>query len=464
MKPSAIGWADFSGGNLNFVSSCTKVSEGCRSCCAEAIYKRFGRDFSEVMCSEDKLHAAIAARYELTAPAVTDRFIYKRGYGSKPICFVCDTGDLFHVDVPNEFVVGAMGMMGQRTDVDWMILTKRPERIAQIALEEDSLFSRDEFYPNVWIGVTAENQQRADERIPILLSSWAGPKFVSVEPCLEQVDLSAYIGYNPTYNIDKELLNGIQTERRDCLRGRVSGDIGNRRLGPGVANCDAERESLEQGNEFDTLQSQESRTRQRGILPGAHNARWSESGMSGSASGMETLLRLNTDRPNGQSQGWSEKEKQPREPGTSNIFGTDDSFDERAGATFLVEDSERREQPASDIDGRSGAGNPQPARSNTDGNEDQIWQENNGACRETQRELPVYLGHNQGAQMGISWCIIGAESGANRRPFKVEWAKHLYQQCQMEDTAFFGKQDSGAFPGVPLLIDSKVIHEWPESR
>lgn len=193
MKQSTIGWCDFSGGNLNFVSGCTQVSEGCANCYARAIAERFGRDFDTVLWDEDKLHAAMASKYILTDLAIAHR--YKRGYGSRPICFVCDTGDLFHVDVPNEFIFSTMEMMGKRADVDWMILTKRPERMAQLALEEDSLFSRGESYPNIWIGVTAENQARADERIIVLADSWKGPRFISVEPMLEPIDLEEPLFY-----------------------------------------------------------------------------------------------------------------------------------------------------------------------------------------------------------------------------------------------------------------------------
>ena len=64
----------------------------------------------------------------------------------------------------------------------------------------------------------------------------------------------------------------------------------------------------------------------------------------------------------------------------------------------------------------------------------------------------------------IDWLICGAESGLNRRPFDVAWAVDLYQQCGEAGTAFFGKQDSGLYPGEPLVLgDYRVVHEWPEA-
>ena len=62
---------------------------------------------------------------------------------------------------------------------------------------------------------------------------------------------------------------------------------------------------------------------------------------------------------------------------------------------------------------------------------------------------------------GVEWVIAGAESGPKRRPFEVAWAEDIYRQCWEADVAFFGKQDSGPRPGVPLLIEGCEVKEWP---
>jgi len=176
MKRSTISWCDYSGGDLNFVTGCTPVSEGCANCYAAAIYKRFGRDFSKVLTCGGKLDRLFTKGF----PA----FDNVRGSYSRPLCFVCDTGDLFHEAVPVDFVRRAIGLMRWwRTDVDWVILTKRPENIPGDILWPD----------NVWLGVTAENQEMADKRIPLLLKVPAKVRFVSVEPMLERVDLMAWL-------------------------------------------------------------------------------------------------------------------------------------------------------------------------------------------------------------------------------------------------------------------------------
>jgi len=62
----------------------------------------------------------------------------------------------------------------------------------------------------------------------------------------------------------------------------------------------------------------------------------------------------------------------------------------------------------------------------------------------------------------IDWVIVGAESGPSRRPFDVAWAKDVYEQCVAAGVPFFGKQDSGFKPGVPLFIGGKEIKEFPQ--
>ncbi len=180
MQRSTIGWTDYSGGACNFVGGCTPVSEGCQHCYARALYQRFGRDHRRVTLYPDKL--AQLARVHFPPDG------HKRGPGSQPMCFVCDTGDLFHDAVPDEFIRDAFQVMSQRHDVTWQVLTKRAARMG--ALLRDVALA-----PNIWLGVTAETQARADERIPLLLGLPAAVRFVSIEPMLEPVDLTR-LGYD----------------------------------------------------------------------------------------------------------------------------------------------------------------------------------------------------------------------------------------------------------------------------
>jgi len=111
--------------------------------------------------------------------------------------FVCSMGDLFHerVNFRGEEIRMIFGSMLIAHDSTFLLLTKRPERMKQAM---DDIFLRDgrEIPKNLWLGVSAENQARADERIPILLQIPAAVRFVSVEPMLGPVDLRRAFGTN----------------------------------------------------------------------------------------------------------------------------------------------------------------------------------------------------------------------------------------------------------------------------
>lgn len=126
-------------------------------------------------------------------------------------------GDLFHHDVPDSFIDSVFAIMALRPDHTFLILTKRATRMKQYCTGTSwqrlskSAFDMGHEYllgnfnvnqaleaceqifrlplPNVWLGVTAENQEQADKRIPILLQIPAAVRFVSVEPMLGPVDL-----------------------------------------------------------------------------------------------------------------------------------------------------------------------------------------------------------------------------------------------------------------------------------
>ena len=118
-------------------------------------------------------------------------------------------GDLFHEAVPFEFVDYIFAVMGRCRQHTFMLLTKRPERMAEyltasryqevLGISYKMKFIPEgmgmgisnpnnmNWWPHVWLGITAENQTRADERIPILLQIPAARHFVSIEPMLAPI-------------------------------------------------------------------------------------------------------------------------------------------------------------------------------------------------------------------------------------------------------------------------------------
>ena len=183
---SKISWTDFSGGDANFVIGCDPISEGCDHCFARAWAKRWGRDFS-VKVYRDKLD-----RLAHWKPSPPERGHYKRGPGSRPMCFLVDMGDLFHPEVSDDVILQVQLMTEVCTDVDWQILTKQHKRLDE--------FSHYAWPENAWIGVTVESQRYVLCRMNSLQHVlYPKVKFVSVEPMLGPVDLSVWLS-DPTLN------------------------------------------------------------------------------------------------------------------------------------------------------------------------------------------------------------------------------------------------------------------------
>ena len=91
--------------------------------------------------------------------------------------FMCDMLDIAHEDVPFGFVDQIWETMRQARQHTFQVLTKRPERMQHYLRDWAPL-------PNVWLGVSVENQRMADERIPVLLDTPAAVRFLSCEPFL----------------------------------------------------------------------------------------------------------------------------------------------------------------------------------------------------------------------------------------------------------------------------------------
>lgn len=168
-----IGWCDET---WNPMIGCTPVSEACEHCYARAMNARFGCPGGD----------------KTFRPHVHPERLDKPLHWRKPRrIFVCSMSDLFHEAFTNhevERVIVATQAAPQHT---YLILTKRPERmrnwIAWFAHRHGTRFLWP--LPNVHLGVTVENQARADDRIPILIDTPAAVRFVCCEPLLGAVDI-----------------------------------------------------------------------------------------------------------------------------------------------------------------------------------------------------------------------------------------------------------------------------------
>jgi protein gp37 len=194
-----ISWSD---ATWNPLIGCTKVSAGCQRCYAEGVVNRF------VGTGE-----AWPARFD-TVSIRPDRFLTQPLRWTKPRrVFVNSLSDLFHKDVPDEFIAKVFAIMAVTPRHTYQLLTKRhgrmesllsSDRFAGLLAEQIGLVrgERGSDYrdrspiriaaplPNVWLGVSVEDQAAANLRIPALLRTPAAIRFLSMEPLLGPVDLT----------------------------------------------------------------------------------------------------------------------------------------------------------------------------------------------------------------------------------------------------------------------------------
>lgn len=172
-QTTGIAWCDHT---FNVVWGCTKVDPACTNCYAEAWAKRTGE--AEWGPTAPR---RIFGEKHWNEPRRWDRLAEKAGVRRRVFCSsMCD---VFDKDMPPGELPKLWPLIRATPHLDWQLLTKRADRIAQ-SLPPDWR----EGYPNVWLGVTAGDQNGADLRLPLLQRVPARVRFVSYEPALEDVN------------------------------------------------------------------------------------------------------------------------------------------------------------------------------------------------------------------------------------------------------------------------------------
>jgi protein gp37 len=201
MSDTKIEWTDKT---WNPLTGCTKVSPGCDNCYAHTMHERFNGpgSFDTITLHPERLTQPLKWR----KPAKV---------------FVNSMSDLFHKDVPDQYIADVFTVMAVADRHTFQVLTKRPSRMRSLLSSPrwSELLTRDPNVwpsdidpelplPNVWLGVSVEDQHWADIRIPALLDTPAAVRFLSCEPLIGPVDL------------DLKWLNGPDDDEHcDCANG-----------------------------------------------------------------------------------------------------------------------------------------------------------------------------------------------------------------------------------------------------
>lgn len=225
-----IEWAD---STWNPITGCSPVSPGCANCYA-----------AQLAGTRLKHHPS---RKGLTKevngrPVWTGEVRFNEEWLMQPLrwkkprrIFVCAHSDIFHEAVPDEWLDRIFAVMVLASQHTFQVLTKRPKRMREYvkalsAGERDSEMFNHKFkgciggvkaimsgsvksgpLRNVWLGVTVESQTQANQRIPLLLQTPAAKRFVSIEPMLGPVNLTA-IDFNR--DVTCNVLDGAGLSRR----------------------------------------------------------------------------------------------------------------------------------------------------------------------------------------------------------------------------------------------------------
>jgi len=229
-RNGGIAWTDET---WNPVRGCTRVSAGCMNCYAESMAARFcgaGQPYEGTINPETKRWNG---NIKLVPEHLQDPLRWKR----PRMVFVNSMSDLFHESVPDEFIDQVFAVMALAKQHTFQVLTKRTERMLDYlrlsAVRDKWVRAGDAFaesmepqryanlshigdpgnkvsvftqfpLPNVWLGISVENQEAADARIPLLLQTPAAVHWISVEPMLGAVSCTVPFDGNRVDMLQRE--------------------------------------------------------------------------------------------------------------------------------------------------------------------------------------------------------------------------------------------------------------------
>lgn len=445
---------------------CHRVSPGCENCYAERTALRFsgkGQPY-EGLVRMGKSGPVWTNRGKFVPDKLDEPLRWKQPKdGSRHRIFVNSMSDVFFEAFSFEEIAAVFGVMAACPQHDFLVLTKRPKRaleffqwvakregqgremfpddyaswrIGQMLAVELRKYGVDgqrpatrasgweDFdprripwpLPNVWFGVSCEDQQRANERVPILLQCPAALRWVSAEPCLGSIDLSRWLGdggraavYGPG---GAWMVPGGQS-RPDLAFDSVhrgTREHGDEVVASGTGGAEllSETERLSAGDV--------SRVRRQAAQGGRAQNR-----MDGSESPNDSK------RPGDKSQKRQEIGQRSKEPGDGDPSGEHNPRDLRAW-----ENPSQGKQSET----HSGARNRDQADLQQQGDD-------SARNRHTGRtSLAQHSEHRVATDLEtrVTWVVVGGESGPRARPCNVEWVRAIVQQCSEAAVSCFVKQ------------------------
>lgn len=181
-EDSKIEWTDHT---FNPWIGCQKVSAGCDHCYAESLAKRYGW-VEWGQRKTDTTTASVGGRKRTSAANWRKPIQWNKAAkaaGKRPRVFCASLADVFDNQAPQEWRDDLFEMISATPELDWLLLTKRPENIDGM-LPLSWRASAGPNWDNVWLGATCEDQTAYDKRWPILRNIPAAVHFISYEPAI----------------------------------------------------------------------------------------------------------------------------------------------------------------------------------------------------------------------------------------------------------------------------------------
>lgn len=202
---------EWTGETWNPLSGCSKVSAGCKHCYAETMARRLkamGQAAYQDVVTD-------TGRWTGKIQLIPEKLTQPLRWRKPRTIFVNSMSDLFHEDVPFDYIDRVFAVMALCSQHTFQVLTKRPERMVEylytlyrrmggpsswfdhIPAEHRAQLAQKQIQwplPNVWLGTSVENQNAADQRITHLLECPAAARFLSCEPLLGTVDIASGAG------------------------------------------------------------------------------------------------------------------------------------------------------------------------------------------------------------------------------------------------------------------------------
>lgn len=445
---SDIEWTDKT---VNLAVGCTRVSPGCTNCYAERFVHRGLHEAHRGLTVMRGGRPGWDGKVRFLPERLDEPQQWKR-----PLrIFINSLSDTFHESLTHTQRAAMFGGFLLAPQHSYQILTKRPEvaldferwltakaeasklsvrawlllayfsaRGIEVSDKECAVVHRIETGPaehDWWIGVTAEDQKHADERIPHLLSLRVLPtrRFVSYEPAIGPVDFTRWLGQGAE---DDDLF-----QSGGCGLPAGGHRAGDRHEWPRVEDGSAESGPLEGRIASHPMPAAKGRELRRGVPAGAVHGGRDSLPRDGSPTGVQAHLRGHPGPDDREPHQRSEDGQPTVEPGTGYIQravnprsnGSDErtSRSERTPERHGQADSGGRGRDPSATGGRGGP------------------EADCGAVRRVDAN-----GVEGGSRTSLAWIVVGGESGPGARPFDLAWARSVIAQCREAGVSVFCKQ------------------------